>query len=543
MALTDSLHPGSSFGPGGLVLFTGWNVVVTIGTCGVPMGCFDEGCTFKVRDAISALLTFLVIYCASLLWGSCSHRSILLRLFFIFSVSLFGSAARSQTFSHDDGVDSSVSQLLEPPIHQQIENIQRRLSFLAAPSPAPTSVLRGEVNSVLGSLDTFGSVVDVSRNQALGYPLRNSTTFNYDTKLYLDTSFSGSDLLHLRLRSANFQPSAFWFSDPTQLARLQVGWESEPCATGSPGCRRNSIVLNRAYYQFPLSTSLRATVGARVLQTDILPVFPSVYTDAKILQLFQFAGAQGAYSRRLGPGFGLAWQPRSSLQGFSIGLASIQAQGDSGTSDEGGLFNASSGQANTLQLAFTRPYWNLTLTYTANGSPVRLRGTPLANSLSRDSNGGFVSSWSLAGYWQPLVSGLMPSLSAGYGLDQLLFANLSSPFLSAAQTRSWMIGLVWRNVLSRGSSLGFALGAPNHISSLHGSGISDVHDSLLAMEAYYRLRLSDHVQVIPAIFWITRPRGAMTATTSVVEALEQPDLNNRSSLGILGGLVQMVLRY
>lgn len=460
---------------------------------------------------------------------------------FLYSTS-FACPVRSQSLSQDTA-DSSRPQSFKSTLRQDAESIHGRLASLSATSPAPSSVLRGEVAGILGSMSTYGSVVEVGRNQALGYPLRNSTTFNYDTKLYLDTSFSGSDLLHLRLRSANFQPSAFWFSEPTQLARLQVGWESEPCTSGSSPCRRNTIVLNRAYYQFPLRGSLRATVGARVLQTDILPVFPSVYTDAKVLQLFQFAGAQGAYSRRLGPGFGLAWQPRSSLQGLSLGVASIQAQGESASPDDGGLFNAFSGQTNTIQLALTKPSWNLTLSYTANATPVRLRGTPLTNSLTRDSTGGFVSSWSLAGYWQPLAAELWPSLSFGYGIDHLRFTHFSEPSLSSAQTRSWMVGLVWRNVLSRGNSLGFALGAPNHISSLQGGGKSGVNDSLLAMEAYYRLRVTDHVQVIPAIFWINRPRGAMTATTSVDQALDQPAFNNRASLGILGGLLQMVLRF
>ena len=471
-----------------------------------------------------------------------SHGLRLLRLISFLAVLFFPSSLSAQPLEPDTaGLFNSLPPELAIP--ERTEVVQRAALPVAAPLSAPTSVLRGEVNGVLGALNTYGSVVDFSRNQVLGYPLRNAPTFTYDTKLYLDTSFTGQDLLHVRLRSGNFQPSAFWFSDPTQLARLQVGWESQPCSSGSSPCRRNSIILNRAYYQFPLLHNVRATVGARVLQTDILPVFPSVYTDAKILQLFQFAGAHGAYSRRLGPGFGLAWEPTPSRRGLTVGVASIQAQGESGSPDEGGLFNPYSGQATTAQLALTQSSWNVTVAYTANGSPARLRGTPLANSLTRDSSVGLVSSWSLAGYWQPHAAGLWPSLSVGYGFDHLRFANFSMPQVSSAQTRSWMIGLVWRNVLAQGNSLGLALGSPNHISSLQGTDVAGVNDSLLAMEAYYRLRLSDHVQVIPALFWISRPRGAMTATTSADQAIEQPDLNARSSLGVVGGLVQMVVRY
>ena len=487
--------------------------------------------------------------------GSCHSRCVALRLprpltrsrlwcLWLAPWLLFSFACRAEPSLVEQASEGPPLQDDTEAIKAAVDDLQQRIEQLEATQFSSVTTLRGELSSVLGNLQTYGSVVDRATNQALNQPLRNGVSFNYDLKLYVDTSFTGHDRLHIRLRSGNFQPSAFWFSEPTPLTRIQVGWESKPCSSGDPiSCSRNLVMLNRAYYQFPISEEWRATFGARVLQVDLLPLFPSVYDDAKILQLFQFAGAQGAYSRRLGPGLGLAWKPKGALQGFSLGLASIQNQGSVGDPDEGGVLGRQSAQTNTVQLAYTRKRWNVTATYTANGTPARLRGTPLANTLTGDSTDGWVNSWGLAGYWQPVRSGWIPSVSAGVGFDALQFSQFSLPEVTTAQTSSWMVGLVWTDLLAPGNSLGMAVGSPNSVSLLKGKGISGVDDSLLAAEAYYRIQLTDHIQLIPAIFWINRPRGAMTATTSADQAVLQPELNNAASLGVFGSILQLVVRF
>ncbi len=430
-------------------------------------------------------------------------------------------------------------------LRESLPPLSERIKTLEAQVFSPTTVLRGESNVVIGNLYTYGSVINRSTNSALGESLLNGISVNYETKLYLDTSFSGKDLLHIRLRSGNFQPSAFWFSEPTPLARLQLGWETQPCtSTANSQCpNRFGVGVNRFYYQFPVSSTLEATIGARVGQVDMLPVFPSVYTDSKILQLFQFAGAQGAYSRRLGAGFGVTWKPSGWLKGFSLGLLSVQASAEEGNPSEGGLFTDASGEANTAQIAFTRPRWTISLAYTYNGAPIRIRGTPLANSLTRDAEDAKADSLGLSGYWQPSTSGWLPSISAGVGYDMVRFRSYTLPSIQGATSRSWMVGLVWQNVLRPGYSLGFAVGSPTSVSSLSSSTVGQVSDGLIAAELYYRIQLTNHIQIVPSIFWISRPRGAMTATTDAVAAIEQPAINDAASLSIFGSLLQLTVRF
>lgn len=406
---------------------------------------------------------------------------------------------------------------------------------------SPTTTMRGQVNAVIGALRYDGSAVDVGANTAAGFPLLNALSVNQDVRLTIDTSFTGQDLFRVRLRSGNFGPSGFFSNPPTPLTRLDVAFEEPLCrAAAEDGCSRNLVTVNRAFFQIPLGPEIRLTAGSRLMQLDLLPVWPSVANDSPILELFQRAGAAGAYSRRVGSGFGAWWQPSGRLGGLSIAYAAVAPQGANGSPGEGGLFTAAGGQTNTLQLAYTRPRWNLTAAYTRNGQRALLRGTPLASQLAADSRDGAIHSWALAGYWQPAYAGWMPSISAGWGLDRFAFATLPVAGLSGVRTSSWSVGLNWSDVLSSGNSVTLSVGAPAHV--IHLEGVEAVDDSGVALEASSLIPISDSFSLTPAVFWLSRPRGAMGGTASLAEAL-RPGSEAAASLGVWGGLVRATLRF
>jgi hypothetical protein len=65
------------------------------------------------------------------------------------------------------------------------------------------------------------------------------------------------------------------------------------------------LTLGELFYQFPINSSLTATIGSRVGQDNLLAVWPSVYPADTILDVFTYSGAPGAYNKNLGPGAGL----------------------------------------------------------------------------------------------------------------------------------------------------------------------------------------------------------------------------------------------
>jgi len=408
---------------------------------------------------------------------------------------------------------------------------------------SPTTTVRVEVNGVVGALDYVGSAVDRAANSAAGFPLLNALSLNQDTRLTVDTSFTGQDLLRVRLRSGNFGASGFFSNPPTPLTRLEVAFQEPLCRPDDDSCNRNLVTVNRAYLQVPLGSQVRISAGSRLMQRDILPVWPSVYTDSPVLEMFQRAGAAGAYSRRLGSGVGAWWQPQGALKGVSLAYVAVMPLGANGSPGRGGWFTAAADQASTVQLAYTRPSWNLTATYSRNGQRALLRGTPLASQLAADSREGALHSWSLAGYWQPSRPGWLPAISAGWGLDRFAFARYPLAGLSGARTSSWSVGLSWSDALRPGNSVSLALGAPAHVIALDGLEDGSPNDSGLAFELATRIRWSDAFSLTPAVFWLTRPRGAMASTASLSAALGPEEPGEGSRLSVWGALVRGTLRF
>ena len=146
------------------------------------------------------------------------------------------------------------------------------------------------------------------------------TTFNYDQQLELLTSFTGKDLLKARLRTGNFQSSAFGFNASTGIPNAFGGYKyggrfrfvnsledyvglyrneyktpSSMEAAFEEGTVGNSIVLDRLFYQFPLGNDFTITVGGIVRQDDMLAVWPSAYPADTVLDFFTYAGAPGTY--------------------------------------------------------------------------------------------------------------------------------------------------------------------------------------------------------------------------------------------------------
>jgi hypothetical protein len=115
--------------------------------------------------------------------------------------------------------------------------------------------------------------------------------------------------------------------------------------------------------------------------------------------------------------------------------------------------------------------------------------------------------------------------------------------VSGVRTTSWYVGLGWSDLFGAGSSLSLAVGAPTHVSRIEGLGDVAVDDAGLAFELATLIRLSDTVSLTPAVFWLTRPRGAMAGTSSLDEALLPGQGDGVPSLSAWGALVRATFRF
>ena len=418
----------------------------------------------------------------------------------------------------------------------RVDGLEARVGELEANQFSTTTKLKGIATFVLGA-NSFGGDARVNRfNRAsLGLPLsalgsklsdqaarlQGATAFNYDVRLMFDTSFTGKDLLRTTLRAGNFADSP-WGQPLVGLNNLEVAFQ-ENCGAGVD-CG-DVVSVNRLFYQFPIGSNITATIGGRVRQDDMLALWPSAYPSDTVLDIFTYAGAPGTYNLNLGAGAGLWWKTGN----FSISANYVSANADSGltaaqprgcqpelgTCVGGGIGNPTSAQTGTLQIGYAGSNYGLAVAYTYTsdfaGALQASQATPLASYFGRSDG---TNSVGISGYWQPTVTGLIPSVSAGWGINSSSDTDSSKGF-GTLTSQSWYVGLQWADAFVKGNALGMAVGQPTFMTGIQNPGTlltgatvsNRPNDGNYAWEWWYKFQVTDNISVTPAIFYLSAPLG------------------------------------
>ena len=367
-------------------------------------------------------------------------------------------------------------------IRGRVDTLEAKVGQLEATQFSTTTKLRGEATFVLGGVPGYDAKSGVKADQ---------TAFNYDVPLNFDTSFTGKDLLRTRLRAANF--SADPFGSSSSLFKLDKADNTETQIG-------DSVVIDRLYYQFPaLTKGLTLTAGPKVRNTEMAWV-PSAY-KSDILDFFAVAGAPGVYNKATGAGFGAQWVQPGKKGGFVAGVNYVAQNGSDSSKGE---FDAT-GALNTLaQFGYRSAQYGIAFGYRYGTEGTRVRtfngvaGSAGILGVNQTSNG-----YALNAYWQPKTSGIIPSVSAAYGWN-----NVQGPATPNAATNSntWMAGVQWSDVFAKGNASGFAIGQPGNAPTLS-------KDALM-WEAFYRYKVSDAISITPAVFYVSNNQGFKNASSN-----------------------------
>ena len=417
---------------------------------------------------------------------------------------------------------------------ERVEHIQAMLNELEATRFSTTTKLKGLATFVVGANWFSGSAIDVTSNTFISgkpsnrrgatlyrYPLPNASSLNYDVDLTLDTSFSGQDLLRINLRSGNFADSVFGGTPhELSLAELEVAFQ-EDCGVGDCG---DVLAVDKLFYQWPLAAGFVATVGPRVGQEDMLALWPNVYPSETILNVMTVNGAPAAYNKNRGAGAGLWWQRNR----FSISGNYVAAQGDQGSPQAGGIATSHAGSTASLQLAYAEVQWGVAALWSlVQANTEFVPGTTPATHEGIDHTpGARTNAMAISGYWQPMRSGWVPSLSAGWGYNQTQ-TGFAQPAGSLRRSQSWMVGLQWTDVLGKGNDFGFAVAQPVFATAT--SGDIAPKDGNFIWECWTKIQITDQITLTPAVIYLSRPLGEHTPSGS--------------DLSQLGGLVKTTLRF
>ena len=444
----------------------------------------------------------------------------------------------------------------------RVDGLEARVGELEALPFSTTTRLRGVATFVVGA-NSFSGDAQPDLFDALillgigGLPftpntvhyantaraLDAATAFAYDLSLYLDTSFTGKDLLRARLRAGNFGNSP-WFgtNNPIGLNALEIAYE-ELCGQADCG---DVVSVNRLFYQFPMGSGFTATIGGRVRQDDMLALWPSAYPADTALDVFTYAGAPGAYNKSLGAGGGLWWKSG----GFSLSASYVSLNGDQGSpglgtsfgescdNNSGGIATSCSQSTFTGQIAYGAESFGLALAYSYAQGGAGLyggNGTPLAVAASSFANN--ASSVGISGYWSPFVSALFPSISAGWGISgyRLEDGGVLFSWIDGARSQSWYVGLQWSDVLAKGHVFGMAVGQPTFITRLDTAIPDDPNlripnDGNYAWEWWYKIQVRDSITITPALYYLSAPLG-------------QLQKNEGGTLSNFGALVKTTFRF
>ena len=384
-------------------------------------------------------------------------------------------------------------------IRGRVDGLEARVGELEATQFSTTTKLNGTTHWVVGAAKYHGAArEEIARASG-------ATSFSYDLRLALDTSFTGKDLLRTRLRSGNMN-NIFGAVGPIGLFGQEYGVD-----TG------NHVVIDRLFYSFPIGSEFTIVGGPVVRMDDMLPVWPSAYPSDMTMDFFTYAGAPGAYNLALGGGAGVYWQTDG---GFSISTSYLSTNAGGGCPDNrpdsicdgdaGGIATDAAGSSATTQIAYAPDNWGIAAAYTkASGdNEVGLyagNGTPGAVLLSQS---GVTNSYGLSAWWTPEESGWIPSISAGWGLTDISDSNIQG--VKSATTQSWYVGLEWSDVFLMGNSFGIAAGQPTFITDIDtGSKWKGDRDYVsgggYAWEFFYKFQVTDNITVTPAVHYLSKP--------------------------------------
>ena len=393
-------------------------------------------------------------------------------------------------------------------IKGRVDGLEAKVGELEATQFSTTTKLSVTMAWLLGGTGYGGDGADAVRSGDRDMFLPNANnginngpgfatdafSFSYASRFDLNTSFTGKDLLQVRMEVGNMTNNSFGMNTATPFSLY--AWFF-PKGQGD-----NQMVIQRMNYTFPLGDKLTVTAGPIVGQVEILGSWPVNYpTNAPLFNLPWNAGAPAAYNLNQGAGGAITYRDKVFDSNMAATALYISRWGESSNPKMGGIGNENSGAITTAQLGFSGEKWNVSGIYTYsqdNYASANSQGTPAYYTTAIHNS---MHSWGLAGFydfnadnkWAPILN-----VGAGY--------NQHDDSLNS-ESASWWVGLMWKDLFAEGHSLGVSTGQPTFIIS-DDDGHGD--DGNYFIEAFYSFKVTDGISLTPTVLWLSRPYGQMT---------------------------------
>jgi hypothetical protein len=391
----------------------------------------------------------------------------------------------------------------------RVDNLDGRVAFLEDNQFSTTTKLAGEV--------IFGVASIFTGESADGGEIQETTVLGNRTRLNLETSFTGQDLLRTRLATGNFP----------EFAGVTGTREGE-FAFAQP--EDNDLGLEVLLYSFPISDRTQVVVAAQG------GAFDDFASTVNFLDGDGASGALSAFGTRnpiyyLGDGAGIGIRSEIS-DALEISLGYLAGEANN-PSPRTGLFD---GPYSALAQLVIKPSerLNIGLTY-INSYNADDTGTGSSRSSFSIFDDAFFQSLSLPTQDVPTSSNsygveLSWQLSdrfvvggwAGYTTTRLLSTLGGLVNRGDTSTFNYAVTLAFPDLGKEGNLAGIVLGVEpkltdtditvpaSTIAQLAAQGVTPPNisandDTSFHIEAFYQYRLTDNILITPGVIWITAP--------------------------------------
>ncbi|MEY4520615.1 MAG: hypothetical protein RLZZ499_3215 [Cyanobacteriota bacterium] len=323
---------------------------------------------------------------------------------------------------------------------------------------------------------------------SFGQEDNSQTTFGYRTRLIFDTSFSGQDLLRIRLESTDL--GRLDDVTDTSLSRLSVDSDSD-----------NQIEISELSYTFPASDRTEILFGTAGVSLNDVGEVLNPFSSSSSGAVSRFGRRDPATLRAPGgSGIGIKQEFSDEILGFAGYFINNEdvADPDAGR----GLFGSSHSAIAQLviepqdELALAATY---TRTYERNDD-VNLMGStgveeanePFGQNATTSNNFGLQANWEV-------TSGLEIGGWFGYTqAQQQQNGDASATILNGALT------FAFPDLGAENNLGGIIIGVPPIISG-HDDDNLITEDTPIHIEALYRIEVNDYIEITPGGFVILNP--------------------------------------
>lgn len=360
----------------------------------------------------------------------------------------------------------------------RVDSLEARTEQLEKQQFSATTKLNGQV--ILAAVDAFG---DASRN---GDGDDSNPTFSSRLRINLDTSFTGSDRLRIRLQASNIiNPSA-----PGNEARLSFQSGSDTS---------NNVLLSKLQYHFPVNEQLTilAATGFNTYFDDGDVINP-LQSDINAT-ISRFGRYNAIYRLGGDTGVVVTYQPNGNIKAQAMYLAK-------NTNNPGnGLFNSGYGALGQIifypnskdkdtEIAFTyvNAYNDNGLAHNTGSLASNLGGRKVSsNSYGIQTNVKINSGFQLGGW-------------VGYTNARALSGEVKGD----ADVWNWAITLAFPDLGKKGNLGGIIIGMQPKLTGtsapLSGLPRRDP-DTGFHIEGFYRYKINDNISITPGFLWLTAP--------------------------------------